>query len=86
MRRQFQYSIPTFKFSNKIDVRNLDVKFRVDGSVESFKVNKSRLVYNQEEENRILDEIGRYSGLEYLDTEARIDLDNIRNFQFKSIL
>lgn len=84
LRRQFQYGMSSYNFSNAISVQNLSCIFREDGSIEKFSIDKSPSWSSSHDDVKILNELKAIQSLQYLDTEARISFDSIKNFQFKT--
>lgn len=71
-----------FDFTREIDVDKLYVKFRDDGSLVSFSIDRTPNWGTKAEVVPILTELKQLSNLEYLDTKARIDFKDIENFKF----
>ena len=83
LRRHFQYNFSSFNFTNRIPVHCVRLSFRVDMSIEKFYFDINSSYRDNEEDVKILDELKRWSGREYLNTEVRINFDNIKSFSFK---
>ena len=83
LRRQFQYGMSSYNFTNAISVQNLSCIFRKDGSIERFSIDKSPSWSSSDNDIKILNDLKKIQNLQYLDTEARVSFDLIKNFQFK---
>lgn len=84
LRRNFQYWIPSYNFSNAISVQNLSCIFRGDGSIEKFTIDKSPSWSSSSDDLDILIQLKAIQNLQYLDTEVHVSFDTIKNFQFKT--
>lgn len=79
LRRGFQQ---VFDFTKEVSIDKLHVTFHEDWTISSFKIDRIPNWGTPHNTIPILNELTQLSGLEYLATEARIDLDSIKNFKF----